>query len=63
MWDVGADATCQSIHKRLEEALAGQVHDITHSTAMSDCDGSVNGIRAATMTSSSLHYVEMCVGP
>ena len=63
MWDVGADATCQSIRKRREEALAGQVHEITPSTAISDCHGSVDGISAANVTSSFLHYVEMCVGP
>jgi len=63
MWDVGADATCQSIRKRREEALAGQVHEITPSTAIPDCHGSVNGRSAANVTSSFLHSVEMCVGP
>ena len=41
----------------------GQVHEITPSTAISDCHGSTNGTYAANVRSSLLNHVEMCVGP
>lgn len=47
----------------VKSTLDGQVHEITPSTAISDCHGSANGIHAANVRGSLLDHVEMSVGP